>query len=121
MYKVLIIDDEINNCLLLTEILEDYPLPIEVLTAESGDLGIKIALDQKPDLIFVDRMLPVIDGLEVCRRIKQDRELGDTAKLVIISALKSTIDETKNYADAYIQKPYRSADIFGILDKILSD
>lgn len=120
MNKVLIIDDEVNNCLLLKEILEDYSLPIEVLTAEFGDIGMEIAQREKPNLIFVDRMLPIIDGLEICRRIREDSELKDGTKLVIISALKSTTDETENLADAYIQKPYKSSEITSLMDKLLS-
>lgn len=119
MKKILIIDDEFNNCLLLKEILEDYPVPIEVFTAEFGDRGLEVALKEKPHLIFVDRMLPVIDGLEICRRIKEDRELKDSTKLVIISALKTTPDGTNKLVDAFIQKPYKSSEITAILDKLL--
>lgn len=119
MTKVLIIDDEINNCLLLTEILEEYSELIDIFTAQFGNIGLEIAQKEKPDIIFVDRMLPVIDGLEFCRIIKEDKDLKDSTKLVIISALKNTNDETQNFADFYIQKPYKSAEITAILNKLL--
>jgi len=117
--KVLIIDDEINNHLLLSEILEDYPAGLEIFTAEFGDLGMELINKEKPDVVFVDRMLPVLDGEEICRRVKADPELRDRVKLIMISALKNTAGERECLADVYIQKPYRFSEIILILDQML--
>ena len=117
--KVLIIDDEINNHLLLSEILEDYPANLKVYSAEFGDLGMELILTEKPDVVFVDRMLPIIDGQEICRRVKADRELKDRVKLIMISALKNSAGEREDLADAYIQKPYKVSEIIFVLDRML--
>ena len=70
--SVLVIEDDPD----ITELLQ-YNLEREgyrVLIARDGEAGFAAAVDQHPDLILLDIMLPGIDGLEVCRRLKQTSE-----------------------------------------------
>lgn len=118
MYKILILDDEYYNHLLLEDILEDYPAELEILTAEFGDAGLELIMKEKPDVVFLDRVLPMLDGLEICRIIKQNPELQEI-KIIIVSALKAMTAEDRDAADAYLQKPYNSSEIIAVLEKVL--
>ncbi len=118
MYKLLILDDEHYNHILLKDILEDYPARFEVIEAQLGDVGLELIIKEKPDLVFLDRMLPIINGLEICRIIKGRPELKDT-KVVVISALKLSPQDQECLADAYLQKPYNSHEIKDTLKRLL--
>lgn len=73
MSKLLIVDDEVAILEALTDILsvEGY----EVATAANGAEGLKRAGEERPDLILLDLMMPVMDGQEMLRRLKEDPEL----------------------------------------------
>lgn len=80
--KVLLIEDE-------KEVLELYRLKLslddyEVITAESGEEGLKKALTEKPDLIYLDIKMPQMDGFEVLQRLRAEKSTKDTP-IVILS------------------------------------
>ena len=68
--KMLIIDDEVGNLLMLKIRLEHEDFV--VLTADDPYYGLQLALDEHPDLILLDVNMPGIDGFEVCRRLKMN-------------------------------------------------
>ena len=71
---ILVIDDALTNGSLVSAALRsDY----DVLTATSGEDGIAVALDELPDLVLLDVLMPGIDGYEVCQRLKDDTLLAD--------------------------------------------
>lgn len=82
----------------------------EVLVAENGLDGLKIAQDRTPDIIISDVMMPLMDGIELCKQIKQDIKTSHIP--VILLTAKDTIqDKTEGYsigADSYITKPFSS-------------
>jgi len=69
--RILVVDDNPNNVDILKTRLESHGY--EVITAADGTSGLARATDDAPDLILLDVMMPGIDGLEVCRRLKADR------------------------------------------------
>jgi PAS domain S-box-containing protein len=67
--RILVIDDNVDHALMLGVLLSD--LGHQVATAHDGVQGLKLALDFKPDLVFLDLGLPGLSGFEVCRRLRQ--------------------------------------------------
>lgn len=104
MHKVLIIEDDKNIVELLTIHLND--LTCEVSSASNGADGLITAKDQRFDLIILDLMLPGMNGMEVCRRIRQtDRQ----TPILILSAKSEEIDKVvglETGADDYLTKPF---------------
>lgn len=105
--KILIVEDEPS----LQEVLR-YNLEregYEVFAAADGQQGLQKARSQLPDLIVLDLMLPVLDGLEVCRRLRS--ESATVAIPILMLTAKSTeLDEVVGFqmgADDYVTKPFR--------------
>lgn len=104
--KVLVVDDEINIVELLTMNLEKNGF--EVISCLTGEESLKLCSSEVPDIIILDLMLPGIDGLEVCKRIRSQKE---TARIPIIM-LTAKAQESDMIiglelgADDYITKPF---------------
>ena len=106
---VLIIEDEQNIVDILSFNLgrEGY----DTLEALDGPTGLQLALEQNPDLILLDLMLPGMDGFEVCRRI---REAGSSAPIVMLTAREEEDDKVRGLelgADDYITKPFKNREL----------
>ena len=71
--KILIVDDEAFIRVLLTQTLEDLEdQGVELLTAADGQEALETALEERPDIIFLDVMMPYRSGYEVCRHVKAE-------------------------------------------------
>jgi PAS domain S-box-containing protein len=80
---ILVIDDVPTNLLILeTALAENFDLR----TANSGEMGIALALESPPDLILLDVMMPVMDGFETCRRLKAEPKLKDVPVIFITAS-----------------------------------
>ena len=100
--KILVVEDERNIVDILTFnlIREGY----ETLEALDGAAGLKLALDEDPDLILLDLMLPKMDGFEVCRTL---REQGRATPIIMLTAREEEADKVLELgADDYITKPF---------------
>ena len=102
--KILVVEDERNIVDILTFNLtrEGY----ETLEALDGALGLKLALEEDPDLILLDLMLPKMDGFQVCRRL---REQGKATPIIMLTAREEETDKVLGLelgADDYITKPF---------------
>ena len=105
MFKILVIDDDHAVQILLKRMLERQGY--KVVSASNGEEGIAKTLAYRPALIICDWMMPVIDGLEVCRRVKQNPELSTTF-FILLTSLDSIADRVKGLdagADDFITKP----------------
>ena len=106
-YRILLIDDE-------DDILEfvKYNLErdgYEVFTASNGAEGLNVALKTKPHLILLDMMMPVLDGIETCKAIRNSPALKNVM-VVFLSAVGSEETQLQGYnagADDYINKPIK--------------
>ena len=106
--NILVVDDVPANLKLLDDILkyEGYktrPVP-------SGELALRAAEKEKPDLILLDIMMPGIDGFEVCRQLKENPSLKDIP-VIFISALGDTVSVVRALATGgvdYINKPFQA-------------
>ena len=106
-HKILIVDDEEAILELLKYNLEKEGYV--VFTASDGVEGVKTAKEVKPDLILLDIMMPNQDGVETCRQIKEDKELGG-AFVIFLTARSEEYSEVAAFdvgADDYINKPIK--------------
>jgi DNA-binding response OmpR family regulator len=119
LHKVLIADDEAN----IRNIL-DFTLHAEgftVIGARSGNEAYTLALSEQPDIIILDVMMPDSDGIETCRRLKQD-ERTRRLPVILLTARAGRDDRRLGReagADAYITKPFSPAKVVATLREIL--
>ncbi len=105
---ILVVEDNLELCYFLTSILQsDY----RIIQAENGQEGLQKAENELPDFIITDIMMPVMDGMEMIRRIKADSSICHIP-IVVLSA-KSSLDDRieglENGIDDYITKPFSSS------------
>ena len=117
--KILIVDDEQDLVKLTRYNLEKEGY--KVISAYNGEDALFLARREKPELIILDIMLPGIDGLEVCKKLKADPELANIA-ILMLTAKGEEIDITlglKLGADDYITKPFSLKELIARVQAIL--
>jgi len=105
-HRILVIEDEEDILALVHYNLVKNGFDVEI--AASGEEGLHKAQRSRPDLVVLDLMLPHLDGLEVCRRLRESREFSDMA-IVMMTAKGEEEDIVKGLeygADDYITKPF---------------
>ena len=108
MGRILIIEDEVASADLEKDYLELSDFKVE--TCYSGDQGLKVALEQDFDLVILDLMLPGMDGFEVCKRIREVKNIP----ILMVSAKKDDIDKIRGLglgADDYMTKPFSPSEL----------
>lgn len=109
MTKILIVEDEdtIRKFERVNLEMEGY----QVLEASSGEEGLEIAREERPDIVLLDVMLPGIDGFEVCRHLRaMEREIG----IIMVTAKNQDIDKIEGLeagSDDYISKPFNPREL----------
>jgi DNA-binding response OmpR family regulator len=112
--KVQIIEDESHIKALLIQTLETAfediidDEELEILEASDGVEGLQIAKQEHPDLIFLDIMIPKIDGFEVCKKLKEDPSYKNTY-IIMLTAKGQVVDKEKGLsvgANEYVTKPF---------------
>ncbi len=118
-YRILVVDDEIENRLMLERILQEAGFQVRV--AEDGARGVQAFEEWRPDFIWLDVRMPVMDGIEATRRIRK-LEGGGAVKIAAItaSAYASERDIVMSSGmDDFLLKPCRRREIFGCLARHL--
>lgn len=109
MSKILIVDDEPHLRRLLEETLEDFEdKGVELLSAKNGVQALEIIISEKPKMVFLDVMMPEMNGYDVCDKIKNEHGLKDVF-IVMLTAKGQEFDKQKGLdvgADLYITKPF---------------
>ena len=109
MPTVLIADDEQHIRLLIEQTLEELEdAGVELQTASDGETALDIVRNQRPALVFLDVMMPKLNGFEVCRAIKGDPALTGTT-VVMLTAKGQAYDREEGLAsgaDRYLTKPF---------------
>ena len=120
MKKILIIDDEKDIIELAKAMLKG--LNFEVIGATSGKEGIQKAISEKPDFIFLDVMMPGMDGWETLRTLKMNSDVSDIpVAMLTVKPLSSALrlKEIDDVVD-YVTKPFSKEDLFETLRQIES-
>jgi two-component system alkaline phosphatase synthesis response regulator PhoP len=102
--KILIVEDEPGILVSLRDELESEGYI--VCTAESGDKALEMAKKESPDLIILDIMLPVLNGYEVCKRLRMQ---GDATPIIMLTVKDKEVDKVLGLelgADDYVTKPF---------------
>lgn len=109
MRKILAVDDNKINLELLAQIIRMYYPDFKFLSAETGEEGITVALEENPDLILLDIMMPGLDGYDTCKFLKGNNRTKQIP-IIMISALgRDSAERTKGLnvgADSFISKPF---------------
>ena len=107
--KILIVDDEAHIRSLIEQTLEELEDEgVEFLTADNGEKALEIIENVKPELVFLDVMMPKLNGMEVCRRVKKELLLENTY-IILLTAKGQELDRLKGQevgADVYMTKPF---------------
>jgi len=115
VYRLLIVEDRLENRLLLNHLLD--PLGFEIKEAVNGEEAVELFQEWHPHLIWMDIRMPVMDGKEAARRIRES-EGGLDTRIIALTA-HALEDERMEILDAgcdeLIRKPYREAEIYGAL------
>ncbi|MCO6025650.1 substrate-binding domain-containing protein [Prevotella cerevisiae] len=116
---ILVIDDNDDLREYIKELLSEH---YDVMEASDGKRGLELAREAIPDLVISDIMMPVMDGLEFCNRLKSDRT---TSHIPVILLTARSMDDQRiegyqNGADAYITKPFTSDLLLARIKNLLS-
>lgn len=107
-FKILAVDDTADNLLVLKALMSEFFPMANYLMAQSGKKGIEICLNEKPDIVLLDIIMPQMDGYEVCRIIKENPLIKNTPVIMITAARNdadSRIKAFENGADGFLSKP----------------
>jgi two-component system, OmpR family, alkaline phosphatase synthesis response regulator PhoP len=120
--KLLIVDDEAHIRMLLEQTLEELEDEgVEFLSAENGEEALKIIQEENPQLVFLDVMMPKMNGMEVCRRIKKELSM-EGVFIILLTAKGQELDRLKGQevgADIYMTKPFDPEIILGKAREVL--
>ncbi len=107
--KILIVDDEPHIRTLIEQTLEELEDEgVEFLTADNGESALEIIKTEHPQVVFLDVMMPRMNGMEVCRRVKKELHL-DKVFIILLTAKGQELDRQKGQevgADVYMTKPF---------------
>jgi two-component system cell cycle response regulator DivK len=119
--RILVVEDQEDNRTILRDLLG--AAGYELIEAADGAEGVKLAQQEKPDLILMDIQLPVMDGYEAMRRIKGDAALKSTPIIAVTSYALSG-DEAKARAagcDGYVTKPFSPRELLAKVRQYLPE
>ena len=106
---VLIVDDEAHIRLLIAQALEELEDEgVEILTAENGEEALEIIRSEQPRLVFLDVMMPKMNGFDVCRRVKTELGMRDVY-VIMLTAKGQEYDKHRGEevgANLYMTKPF---------------
>lgn len=114
--KALIIEDDVNIAELLRLYLEKDGFA--VIRATDGGTGVRMALGENPDVILLDIMLPVLDGWQVCRKVRESSRVP----IIMLTAKGETFDKVNGLdmgADDYIVKPFEVKELLARIHAVM--
>ncbi|MEA3449856.1 MAG: response regulator [Patescibacteria group bacterium] len=115
--KILIVEDELS----LVEALNRKfsQAGFEILEANDGEIGLKTALKEKPDVVMLDILMPKMDGIEAMKQIRQDKKWGKRVPIIMLTNVNdsTTVSEAANYQvfDFLIKTDWRLDDIVDLV------
>jgi two-component system cell cycle response regulator len=118
--RVLCVDDEPLNLKILQALLSKSGF--DIVTAADGETALEMADKETIDLIFMDAIMPGIDGFEACKQLKESKQ-HNHIPVILLSALSPSECERKSReagADAWLEKPVNKKDILEKLETYLN-
>ncbi len=123
MFKIAIIDDEVLFQTLLAQTLEDLEEETLLAVEEAGDgaTGLTLVRNWKPHLVFLDIVMPSMDGYQVCREIRSNPELAQTT-VALLTAKGERMDRRRGLdagADHFVTKPFDPDEVLALVRALL--
>jgi len=118
--KLLVVDDDINQIRLVRERFTKQGH--QVLEAINGEEGLEVALVEKPDVILLDVMMPVMNGWELCKYLRNRREFDDVG-IIMLTAIGPNLNEMTSPlygADDFVDKPFLFTDLEEKIEKVMA-
>jgi two-component system cell cycle response regulator DivK len=119
--RILVVEDQDDNRRIIRDLLTSAGY--ELIEALDGEAGVRLAESERPDLILMDIQLPLLDGHEATRRIKQNPALR-SIPIIVVTSYALSGDDVKAVAagcDGYVAKPFSPRQLLsmirGFLDK----
>ena len=115
MIKVMVVDDEIAMREILKIMLKDY----KVIEASNGREAVELYREERPDIVLMDVMMPLMNGIEATSEIKK---IDPDAKIVAITAYASSKGEKviEAWADYILKKPFTRKEVVELIKRILN-
>jgi len=121
--KLLIVDDESHIRMLIEQTLEDLEDEgVELLFAENGAQALEIIQQEEPNLVFLDVMMPKMNGMEVCQKVKKELNLSHVY-IILLTAKGQEVDRQKGLemgADRYMTKPFDPDEMLSVAEEVLN-
>jgi len=121
--KLLIVDDESHIRMLIEQTLEELEDEgVELLFAENGEEALHLIQKEEPNLVFLDVMMPKMNGMEVCQKVKKELNLSHVY-IILLTAKGQEVDRQKGLemgADRYMTKPFDPDEMLSIAEEILN-
>jgi CheY-like chemotaxis protein len=120
MKRILVVEDDSSLLELEKSILEDL---YSVETAENGEAALAKIKTNRPDLVVLDLMMPVMDGYQLCEELKKDTIFAKIP-IVMVTARNRREDMEEGYltgAQAYIFKPFTAKDLLKVVELLLKE
>ena len=119
--KIVIVDDEVHIRSLLEQTLEDLDGEPEILTAANGALGLELIERVHPRLVFLDVMMPIMNGYQVCAAVRKNPAMADVT-IVMLTAKGQESDRVRGLEEGahhFVTKPFDPDEILQLARKIL--
>lgn len=120
--KILIVDDEAHIRRLIERALIDLEdRDVELLTADNGQDALAMIMEEKPELVFLDVMMPKMNGFDVCQAVKREHQMNDVY-IVMLTAKGQEYDRKRGEevgANVYTTKPFDPDQLFEIASNVL--
>jgi DNA-binding response OmpR family regulator len=120
MNKIMIVEDDSTTIKLLKYLLQKNNY--EIAVCENGKIAVDSVVEENPDLILMDIMMPEMDGLEATKKIREIPQFTDTP-IIMLSALGQEMEVTKGLksgADGYVVKPFDTQSLLRHIKEKLS-
>jgi two-component system chemotaxis response regulator CheY len=116
---VLVVDDDPFIRKLIATTLEDVS-EFELHEAADGLEALEVAQRERPSLVFLDVDMPVMDGIDACRRLRDDRVTSDTTIVMLTAAHGDNVERSAEEAgaDLFLTKPFSPLELLRLVDRL---